>query len=109
MNLEWSRAEIESAGSLDGGSQLSGILVKLKVGGLSGKDARPSPNDESRSFIKAKLSLLWKEQRNFLCRAILCRHSGRSEPAIAQRHAKGGTDPDRVGKGPFLRVLSLNL
>lgn len=46
MNLEWSRAEIESAGSLDGGSQLSGILVKLKVGGLSGKDARPSPNDE---------------------------------------------------------------
>jgi quercetin dioxygenase-like cupin family protein len=46
MNPDWSQAEIESAGSLVGGSQLCGILVKLKAGGVSAKDARRSPNDE---------------------------------------------------------------
>jgi XRE family transcriptional regulator, regulator of sulfur utilization len=46
LNLEWSLAEIESAGALDRGSHLYGFLVKLKVGGLSGKHARPSTNDE---------------------------------------------------------------
>jgi hypothetical protein len=48
--------------------------------------------------IKAKLSLLWKKQ-SMSHVGRFCRHSGRSEPAMAQRHATGGTDPDRVGKG----------
>jgi XRE family transcriptional regulator, regulator of sulfur utilization len=46
LNLDWSSAEIESAGALEQGSQLYAFLVKLKVGGLSGKHARPSLNDE---------------------------------------------------------------
>lgn len=46
LNLEWSSAEIESAGALERGSQLYAFLVKLKVGGLSGKHPRPSPLDE---------------------------------------------------------------
>ena len=46
LNLEWSHAEIESVGFLDRGSHLHGFLVNLKPGGLSGKHARPSANDE---------------------------------------------------------------
>jgi quercetin dioxygenase-like cupin family protein len=57
MNLEWSQAEIESAGSLEGGSQLCGILVKLKAGGLSAKDARPSPNDEFVFVCQGEVAL----------------------------------------------------
>jgi quercetin dioxygenase-like cupin family protein len=64
INLEWSQAEIESAGSLAGGSQLCGILVKLKAGGLSGKDARPSPDDEFAFVCQGPvvLNLKGKEQ-----------------------------------------------
>jgi transcriptional regulator with XRE-family HTH domain len=46
INLDWSLAEIESAGALDGGSQLYAFLVKMRAGGLSGKHPRPSTNDE---------------------------------------------------------------
>jgi transcriptional regulator with XRE-family HTH domain len=46
LNLDWSLAEIESAGALDSGSQLYAFLVKIKAGGLSGKHPRPSTNDE---------------------------------------------------------------
>ena len=61
MYLDWSQAEIESAGSLDGGSQLSGMLVKLKVGGLSGKDALPSPNDEFAFVYQGEVVLTLEE------------------------------------------------
>jgi transcriptional regulator with XRE-family HTH domain len=57
VNLEWSPAEIESAGSLDGGSHLYGFLVKLKVGGLSGKEARPSPSDEFAFVYRGEVVL----------------------------------------------------
>jgi transcriptional regulator with XRE-family HTH domain len=66
MNLEWSQAEIESAGSLDGGSQLYGVLVKLKVGGLSGKDARPSPNDEFVFVYKGEVVLTLEKTDHLL-------------------------------------------
>jgi transcriptional regulator with XRE-family HTH domain len=57
MNLEWSHAELESAGSLNGKSQLSGVLVKLKVGGLSGKHPTPSPNDELVFVYQGEVAL----------------------------------------------------
>jgi len=66
MNLEWSQAEIESAGSLDGGSQLYGFLVKLKVGGLSGKEARPSPNDEFAFVYQGEVILSLDEAEHHL-------------------------------------------
>jgi XRE family transcriptional regulator, regulator of sulfur utilization len=66
MNLEWSQAEIESAGSLVGGSQLCGILVKLKVGGLSGKDAQPSPNDEFAFVCQGPVVLTLEEKEQLL-------------------------------------------
>ena len=66
MNLEWSQAEIESAGSLDGGSQLYGIMVKLDVGGLSGKDARPSPNDEFVFVYEGEVVLTLDETEHLL-------------------------------------------
>ncbi len=66
MNLEWSHAEVESAGSLSGGSQLYGVLVKLKVGGLSGKDARPSPNDEFVFVYQGEVVLTLDETEHLL-------------------------------------------
>jgi transcriptional regulator with XRE-family HTH domain len=66
MNLEWSHAEIEAAGSLDGGSQLYGVLVKLKVGGLSGKEARPSPNDELAFVYQGEVVLTLDETEHVL-------------------------------------------
>jgi quercetin dioxygenase-like cupin family protein len=46
LNLDWSLAEVESAGALDNGSQLYAFLVKMRARGLSGKHPRPSTNDE---------------------------------------------------------------
>lgn len=66
MNLEWSHAEVEAAGSLEAGSQLYGVLVKLKVGGLSGKEARPSPNDELAFVYQGEVVLTLDETEHVL-------------------------------------------
>jgi len=66
MNLEWSHAEVEGAGSLGGASQLYGVLVKLKVGGLSGKEARPSPNDELLFVYQGDVALTLGEEEHVL-------------------------------------------
>ena len=66
MNLEWSHAEVEGAGSLGGASQLYGVLVKLKVGGLSGKEARPSPHDELVFVYQGEVILTLGETEHIL-------------------------------------------
>jgi len=66
MNLEWSHAEVEAAGSLGGASQLNGVLVKLKVGGLSGKEARPSPHDELVFVYQGEVILTLGETEHIL-------------------------------------------
>lgn len=66
LNLEWSLAEIESAGALDRGSQLYAFLVKLRAGGLSGKHARPSTNDEFAFVYKGEVLLTLGETDHLL-------------------------------------------
>jgi transcriptional regulator with XRE-family HTH domain len=66
LNLEWSLAEIESAGALDRGSQLYAFLVKLRVGGLSGKHARPSTNDEFAFVYNGEVILTLGETDHLL-------------------------------------------
>jgi transcriptional regulator with XRE-family HTH domain len=46
LTLEWSKAEVESLGFLGDGSRFQAALVRIKPGGISGKHARPSMNDE---------------------------------------------------------------
>jgi quercetin dioxygenase-like cupin family protein len=57
LNLDWSLAEIESAGALDSGSQLYAFLVKIRAGGLSGKHPRPSTNDEFAFVYHGEVNL----------------------------------------------------
>jgi transcriptional regulator with XRE-family HTH domain len=66
MNLEWSLAEVEAAGSLNGKSQLNGVLVKLKAGGLSGKEPTPSHNDELVFVYKGEVALTLGETEHVL-------------------------------------------
>jgi transcriptional regulator with XRE-family HTH domain len=66
LNLEWSMAEIESAGALDSGSQLYAFLVKLRVGGLSGKHPRPSTNDEFAIVYHGEVILTLSETDHLL-------------------------------------------
>jgi transcriptional regulator with XRE-family HTH domain len=44
--LEWSRADVEALGFLGDGSRFQAAIVRMQPGGLSGKHARPSINDE---------------------------------------------------------------
>ena len=66
LNLEWSLAEIESAGALDRGSQLYAFLVKLRAGGLSGKHPRPSTNDEFAFVYNGEVVLTLGETDHLL-------------------------------------------
>ena len=81
--------------------------MKLKIGGLSGKDAQPSPNDEFAFVRQGEVVLTWEQEEQLLV-------SGDSVviPAGVSRRWRNdtqtsGTDTHRVGKGPFLGVLSL--
>jgi transcriptional regulator with XRE-family HTH domain len=66
LNLEWSHAEVENAGSLNGKNQLNGMLVKLKAGGLSGKEPTPSPNDELLFVYQGEIVLTLGEEDHVL-------------------------------------------
>ncbi|MGA8599309.1 MAG: helix-turn-helix domain-containing protein [Bryobacteraceae bacterium] len=46
LTLEWSKADVESLGFLGDGSRFQAALVRIQPGGISGKHARPSMNDE---------------------------------------------------------------
>jgi transcriptional regulator with XRE-family HTH domain len=87
MNLEWSHAEIEAAGSLNGKNQLSSVLVKLKVGGLSGKTPTASPNDELVFVYQGEVALTLGETEHVLS-------SGDSAviPAGVKRRWRNDTD-----------------
>jgi transcriptional regulator with XRE-family HTH domain len=87
MNLEWSHAEIEAAGSLNGKNQLAGVLVKLKVGGLSGKEPSPSHNDELVFVYQGEVALTLGETEHVLS-------SGDSAmiPAGVKRRWRNDTD-----------------
>jgi transcriptional regulator with XRE-family HTH domain len=66
MNLEWSHAEIEAAGALNGKNQLNGVIVKLKAGGLSGNKPTPSPNDELLFVYQGEVVLSLEETDHIL-------------------------------------------
>jgi XRE family transcriptional regulator, regulator of sulfur utilization len=66
LNLDWSLAEIESAGALDSGSQLYAFLVKMRAGGLSGKHPRPSANDEFAFLYHGEVILTLGETEHVL-------------------------------------------
>jgi quercetin dioxygenase-like cupin family protein len=57
LNLEWSRAHIESLGILAGGEELQAVLVTLEPGGLSGKHEHPSIHNEFAFVQEGEVAL----------------------------------------------------
>jgi transcriptional regulator with XRE-family HTH domain len=87
MNLEWSHAEVEAAGSISGKSQLNGVLVKLKVGGLSGNEPIPSNNDELVFVYQGEVALSLGETEH-----VLSSGDSAAIPAGVKRRWRNDTD-----------------
>jgi transcriptional regulator with XRE-family HTH domain len=57
LSLEWSRADIEGLGFLGDGSHFQAALVRINAGGISGKHATASINDEFVFVLEGKVIL----------------------------------------------------
>ena len=92
MYLDWSQAEIESAGSLDGGSQLQWDARQTQGRRFEQKDALPSPNDEFAFVYQGEVVLTLEETDQVLMSGDPSTHraveKGRSEWLGAKRYRR---------------------
>ena len=66
LTLEWSKAEVDGLGFLGDGSRFQAALVRMHSGGLSGKHARPSINDEFVFVHEGEAILTLEDQDQIL-------------------------------------------
>ena len=68
LTLEWSRADLEGLGFFGDGSQFQAVSVRIKPGGISGKHATPSINDEFAFILEGQLILALEDAEQVVCK-----------------------------------------
>jgi len=66
LNSEWSQAHIAYLSPQYAGRPFDAAMITLEPGGMSGKHARPAPNEEFAFIIEGEISLTLNDQDHTL-------------------------------------------